>query len=596
MKNLTGKKIEFSQLAVAFICIIFLLQILKFGLPHDVFTWDTWGYYLYLPQTFLHGDPAISDFSNIQYVLDNYPPGDPNYLYQIHPLPNGNYVNQYWCGVSLLSLPFFYIGHFAAWLLSYPMDGYSYPYQFAFIAGNLTYMVIGILMFRKLLLQFFNPKITGITLIIICLGTNYFNIHITGLGMTHIYLFVLYTCTIYCIVRFYRTFKNKYLYLASIFLALIILVRAVDGLLVLIPFTWGLRNFKDLKRRITQLWALRTPLLIAFIIGTSILSIQFIYFKAISGSFFINSYANPEESLYLDEPHLFEFLFSFRKGWFIYTPIMIFYVLGMITLFKKARGLFFPIIVFSIAFIYVSSSWSTWWYGYSFSQRTMIQTYPLLAIPIGAFFSKYLNKRSSTFGLTTILVFLIGLNAFQTYQFKEGVLHGSRMSFGAYCAIFGRLTKPENLDDLLLVNRDGAVFEKENYQALTDFKTIFCMPDVLDKENIYSHSLMVPFNATSNQYYAWYEIQFEFKIEEGSNAELPLFVGRFSQGSRQYGTRQYQLSASSNFKIGEWCQATFQYITPTIRRNSDNFECFIWGRGENVMVKNMVMTSYVEKS
>ena len=592
---MTGKKLEFSQLAVVIICFVLLTQIFEYGIPNNVFTWDTWGYYLYLPQTILHGDPAITEFSNIQYVLDNYPPGDPNYLYQIHHLPNGNYLNQYWCGVSILSLPFFYLGHAAAWFFNYPMDGYSYPYQIAFIAGNFTYMILGMLIFRKLLNLFFTPVFTGLTLIIVCLGTNYLNIHLSGIGMTHIYLFPLYTLVVYYSVKLYRTYKTRYIFILAFLVALVILVRAVDGLIILIPLLWGIGNLKELRIRVKKMWELRFPLAIALIIGMGIVSIQFIYFKITSGSFFINSYANPEESLYLDEPHIFEFLFSFQKGWFIYTPIMVFSIAGLFVLFKKSKGVFFPVLVFTIIFIYVSSSWSTWWYGYSFSQRTMIQTYPILALPIGAFLSQYLKTKKGKFLLSPLFLLLIGLNVFQTYQYKERILHGSRMSFAAYWEIFGKTEKPEDLEDYLLVNRDGAVFEKENFDALVDFKTMFCMPDVLDKENQYSHSLLVPFNESSNQYYAWYEIEFDFKIDEGANVDFPLFVGRFSQGNRCYGARQYQLSTAPDFKKGEWCHVTYEYITPTIRRNSDKFECFVWGRGEDIMVRNMVMTSYVEK-
>jgi len=56
-----------------------------------------------------------------------------------------------------------------------------------------------------------------------------------------------------------------------------------------------------------------------------------------SGEFIINPYAagNPGEGLELLQPHILKVLFSFRKGWFIYTPMMIFTVMGFWQMYKN---------------------------------------------------------------------------------------------------------------------------------------------------------------------------------------------------------------------------------------------------------------------
>lgn len=586
---------DFSFWAIVFVCLIIASQVIKFGLPANVFTWDTWGYYLYLPQTFIEGDPAISDYSSIEYVIANYNPNNSSHLYQIHPLENGNFINQYWCGVSVLCFPFFLVGHFFAWLLNYPMDGYSSPYQLAFIFANYTYMLLGLVLFRKVLLKLFNHKIAGLLIIIIALGTNYFNIHLSGLGMSHVFLFPLYAGTIYYTLKWYEEFKNLHLIICGFCITLIILVRPVDGLIILIPILWGVSSFKIFIDRIKLFWAHRKVILGTLFVGIVILSTQLIYFKITSGSFFMNGYANPEESLYLDAPNILDFLLSWRKGWLIYTPIMLLFIVGIFVLRKKNKGQFIPILIFSLVFIYVSASWSTWWYGYSFSQRTMIQTYPLLAIPIGALLTHTMTKAFYTFLLSSVVTAFLILNIFQTYQFKTGVLHGSRMTYAAYCHIFGHLDYNKDIEKLLIIDHDNASFNYQDNSKRDYFLSHSQEISCLNNEVEYSNSLEIPYYRTSEKYYAWYAVEFDYQIPPSANENMPLLVCRFWQKNRCYGAQQFPVTTCPNFEKGKWCHAKFMYLTPTIRDSEDKFECFVWGRNEEIMVDNLKMTSYVPK-
>ena len=84
-------------------------------------TWDKFGYYLYLP-AFFYDDPA--KLNNFQHMLEIYNPGGG---YAALKAPNGNYVMKYSCGMALMYLPGFAIGHFAAKIFGYPVDGLSYP-------------------------------------------------------------------------------------------------------------------------------------------------------------------------------------------------------------------------------------------------------------------------------------------------------------------------------------------------------------------------------------------------------------------------------------------------------------------------------------
>jgi hypothetical protein len=52
---------------LAFFLVVY--QVL-FGFSPTVISWDTYGYYLYLPQTFIHDDLGIQDFSPIEGAMN----------------------------------------------------------------------------------------------------------------------------------------------------------------------------------------------------------------------------------------------------------------------------------------------------------------------------------------------------------------------------------------------------------------------------------------------------------------------------------------------------------------------------------------------
>src|SRR6185436_10253555 len=115
------------------------------------------------------------------------------------------------------------------------------------------------------------------------------------------------------------------------------------------------------------------------VLGILIFLPQLFYWKHQTGSWFFNSYLN--EHFYFNNPHVFYGLFSFRKGWLVYTPIMFFALAGLYTLFKTMKEFFYPVLILFLLYIYVAFSWWCWWYGGSYGQRALIDIYPFLAVP-----------------------------------------------------------------------------------------------------------------------------------------------------------------------------------------------------------------------
>ena len=79
-----------------------------------ILTWDAMGYYLYLPARFIYHDLAHLQF--IPDIMREYGPSGS--FYQAAPVPGAAVeaplVMKYTCGLAVLWVPFFWLGHWAA--------------------------------------------------------------------------------------------------------------------------------------------------------------------------------------------------------------------------------------------------------------------------------------------------------------------------------------------------------------------------------------------------------------------------------------------------------------------------------------------------
>ena len=123
---------------------------------YGVIDWDNFGYYMYLPATFIYDDLKLKDNTWVEEAQRKYSLSS-NY-YQAHVIENGNHIVQYTAGMAFLYSPAFFAGHLAAKLTSYPADGFSQPYQLALLLQSYLMVFLGLFFLRKLALSFFSDK------------------------------------------------------------------------------------------------------------------------------------------------------------------------------------------------------------------------------------------------------------------------------------------------------------------------------------------------------------------------------------------------------------------------------------------------------
>ncbi len=394
-----------------------------------VILFDIKSYYAYLPATFIYKDLSLGFMRN-----------DPSFFNRwIWPVetPTGKSAILTTMGLSVLYAPFFLIGHVAATISpQYDANGYSFPYHVALQFSTLFYFIIGLIFLRKLLARYFNDKVTALTMFAIAGGTNLFFYVGYAAPMPHGYNFVLITMFVYFLEKWYDKISLKNTVILGLLSGIIALIRPTNIIiLLLIPF-WRTASFIDIKNNFTRLvknWYHVALMAAMFIL---VWVPQFIYWKYVSGRLFYFSYGERSDRFYWDNPQIFKMLFSFDKGWFIYTPIMLLAVIGLYSMYKQKIKFTIPISIYLTVMIYVLSSWWCWWYGGSFGQRSMVDFYGLMALPLAAFINGGFKNKIWRYATVALMFLLVFFNQFNIKQYRNMSLSYWLTNKEAYCENF----------------------------------------------------------------------------------------------------------------------------------------------------------------
>ena len=584
------------NLTVVLLCL--LLAVLRFiNLPGEILSWDVFGYYLYLPATFIHQDSALQNTAWLDELMRQYKPSGT--LYQLYAMPGGKMLIKYTSGIAMLMLPFFTLGHLIALLAGFPADGLSLPYQLSMAAGGLVYAFIGLFYFKKILERFFDKKITLLLLMLVFFGTNYLQVvAFDGTLLAHNFLFTFYGILIYYTIKWHEKATNTSAVMIGVSFGFISLLRPTESVIALFPLLYMVSDRSSLRVKIRMIRDNLSHLFLLLFIVLLIWLPQLAYWKQVTGHYFFYTYQNAGEGLDFLTPHTIDFLFSFRKGWLVYTPLMLFALLGFTFLFQKNRSLFYVVFLFTAVDIYVISSWTCWWYaGGSFSARAIVPAYTMLAFPLGYFLIWVKQKgRFLRASVSILFLLLIALNLFQTWQFENGIISKQRMTRAYYMAIFGKTEVPEGAEKLLLVNRpEGGeyVFEnEEEYQSYVLFQSK-ADTQIMNKEALYSTTVERKYSELTSKDHAWIRVKAKLKSDSSSAGQRFYLVASFHHNGAPYAYRAKKIELPE----GEWTDFQFDYLTPEVRSTNDNLKIYFWNkdRMDGVEIKDFAVMVFEKK-
>ncbi|HNW75769.1 MAG TPA: hypothetical protein PKJ28_02680 [Bacteroidales bacterium] len=571
----------------------------------SIISWDVFGYYIYLPATFIHHDVGLKDFTWLQSILDTYKPTIG--FYQAYVGPTGDYVMKYTMGLAILYSPFFFIAHLLAPVLGYPADGFSLPYEISISLGGLVYAIIGLWFLRKALLRYLPDRIAALTMAVIVLGTNYFQLTAYDGAMSHNYLFFLYALLFWFSIKWNEKPGWGYAAGLGLVLGMMALIRPTEIIAVLIPVCWGVFNKETLLKKWRLLLDHYGQVIVAGILLFLVGFMQLLYWKLHAGEWIYYSY-EAGERIRLFAPYFMRVMFSFKKGWLIYTPLMAFAILGFIVHFRRNKESFVPIFLFTFLNLMIICGWTTWWFGGSLGQRSMMQSYALLALPMG-FFIQWVSERKWFVRILFILVFGWGifLNLFQTWQYMNFIFDPSRMTRPYYKAVFlkdhvdpedYRLLEPEkNSDNVLESMGDGKDYHRRPLLSqgfeYPDQKELayYVLSPVhsgkyaykLDSTNQFSTGFKATADKVSSLSYYWIRATAWVYSSADSLDNLVDMVITVVHNGEHVKYRSLPL-AGKGLIPDKWHQVTMDYEIPYLENPKDNqVQVYLWNHGKNEM-------------
>lgn len=563
--------------------------------PYPI-AWDVYGYYLYLPATFIYNDLGLENETWIKATREKYNPSST--FYQVANIDGNKKAIIYNVGYAIINAPGFFIAHALAPAFGFERDGFSKPYQLALLYTALLITIVGLVLFRKLLLLFFSDSISSILLLLIFLGTNYLFQAIYDGVMPHNILFTINCFILWYTIKWYNqpVIKNTLLLAFSIGIASI--CRPTELIWLLVPLLYGVNSLASFVENVKLFFRNYKQLIVFALVLILIILIQFIYTKYSTGSFFELNLHSERFSFF--DPYTVQFLFSYKKGWLLYTPIMIFAIIGFYFLKKQNEKMWLPLLAFFAINLYVVSSWECWWYAASFSQRPMVETYAMMAFPLGAFIT-FISRRKIWIQISVGVLFLsiTILNLFQIWQYKRGILTGETMTKNYYWKIFGKTSFDVNDRQYLSVDhyqdnfadydnfRDKYYkkdafyldFEKDGMQGTIDTiaqsgKKCF----MLNSEVLYSPAFEESYRDITNKNYIWLRASVWVYLTAPYNESNSAIVISTETKEKSY---KYLTSNYSNFSIKPfvWTEIYLDYITPDIRHSDDKVKVYFWNMG-----------------
>jgi len=384
---------------------------------------DGKGYYAYLPAIFIYHDLTFSFFDK---DTEKFGYQYSNTFLLNHDQKN---LNKYTCGEAILLVPFFLMAVLYSWFMGLPIDGYNGAFHIFCALGTLFYFVMGLLVTKKLL-RWYGLSNTAIALAIVALtfGTNILNYVVFESSMSHVFSFFTIALNVYTAKRFFESPSLKVILLGGLTLGLIILIRPINGMIVFAyPFLAGEKNFFTIIKNHLNYF------LLAGALACCVVFIQLILWKLEIGHFLVYGYKN--EGFYFNQtPPIADYLFSFKRGAYIYSPVLFLSFAGLWKMRHQGRTVLW-LIFFLLLVVFIHSSWWSWYYGDGFGERPLIDFYIFFVLLFAWAFEKIRTSLARITVFSLLFIFVL-LHQVFFFQYVKGIIHPYSMDYEKFAHVF----------------------------------------------------------------------------------------------------------------------------------------------------------------
>jgi len=392
--------------------------VLVFLFRPRVYGFDPVGYYSWLRSSIIQGSLDVSDEFAHYGVTER---GLSSTGYRLNEWPVGS---------ALLWAPFFLLGHglaLAGQVLGLPWtaDGYSMPYLVATGLGSAVYALLALCWLYRLCCDLAPPRVALLAVLTGWLASPLVFYMAGHPFMAHANDFFLNTLFLLLWIRDERPTWRSRLILGLVG-GLAACVRPQSATLLLWPGVemciQGIRACfrRQRSRQVSSRRRSTEPGL-----GSSIASFvalgagalagfspQMVVWRVVFGNWLLlNAYgAVGAGSFDWCAPHFFDVLFSTNRGLFLWTPIALLALWGLVWhLIRMRRRWALFLLANLLAQVYVVGSWSSWSGACAFGQRFLVNTTPAWALGLTALYLTWRKGRGWLAALA-VSVLLIGWN------------------------------------------------------------------------------------------------------------------------------------------------------------------------------------------
>lgn len=418
------------------ILLVLLLVIQNNHWSKEAFQSDVDQYYSYLPALAIHGDLGFK-----------YPEAN---RYWLTEMDNGNRIPKMSLGMAITYSPFFFTAY-SIQNIFYP-DELNTGYEKTYLAmAKIWCVILSVLFFHlcgKIGAQYWRNYWFGLGLAaIFYFGTNVLH-YALGVGLfPHFTVSILVLTMIYFVKKVFDApvIKPNNFLIICFCVGLATAIRPTDVLIGLYPLAYFI-FYKGFRTKILGLIKRPIVLLLAILILAFPFFLQMLYWKVIVGQWIFYSYT--EEGFYFTNPKIADFLWSYRKGWWVYSPIAFTGIISLLFIKDRVQQIATIIIIFTAVWVY--SSWWCWWFGGGFGSRSIMPYSMLLIVPLGHVILKLKHKPfiklAATMGL---ILLLIGVNLRNHRNYKKSWLTYDSMTKALFWHLLIENEKPYNFVDLI---------------------------------------------------------------------------------------------------------------------------------------------------
>jgi hypothetical protein len=347
--------------------------------------------------------------------------------------------SKYTLGLGIILLPFFVLGHIVGQLLNawggeVVLNGMTWPYEFFYCLGSVT-LGVGSLVLSYALARRYCSRLASLLAVIGIWFASPLSFYLlVEVSMSHAVSAFLIAAFLW--VTFTRPWERRWVWQLwlGILIAMATWVRPQDGLFLVIPPLWsGLQHFGPSGLRsptrvpISQLALVRAVAVMGLVaLGGQIPQIL-IYISQYGGIDQVPYLAEGQAQGYgssfrWGQPALWQVLWSGHRGLFIWHPLLLLSVAGLILLFRQHKALALALLVGFLLQVYFVASWWCWWQGASVGGRMFANCTAIFILGLAWFWDwlgTVLGRWRVALGLT---IFLIIWNALIILQYQSALI------------------------------------------------------------------------------------------------------------------------------------------------------------------------------